>query len=492
MRDARPVSATGGQVATDPTGAEPDAAGPAVAAPSGPVDVAVLGAGPAGIPAALAAADAGAQVVLIDANPRPGGQYHRQLPREVSAVRPGVLHHGWPEASERFAALAAHPRIRLLSSTRVWLAEPRPDEVRLHTTGLAQDTIHARQLVLATGATERVLPFPGWDLPGVLTVGAAQALIKGQGIRPGRRVLLAGTGPLLLAAAGTLLTAGTEVVAVLDANGSRQLGRAVPAAVLSPGRSVEAAGYLAQLARHRTPYRPGMAVVRVEGDGEVERAVVAEVDADWRVRLGTEHHLDVDAVCVAYGFTPNVGVAAAVGCELAPRPDGAVVVVDVGQRTSRPRVLAAGELTGVQGASVAALEGAVAGAVAAAAEGHPVDRDDLRRLVRRRDRARRAADTLLRAAPIRAGWRSWLDDETVVCRCEEVEYRTVRHAIEELGAKDVRSLKMTTRCGMGRCQAAICGPIVSDLVAEHTGAPPADATGLAPRAIAESIPLGEL
>jgi len=455
-------------------------------------DVVVLGAGPAGVPAALTAADAGASVTVIDANARPGGQYHRQLPDDFAVSRPGALHHGWRKASADLAAFTAHPRIDHVSGTRAWLVEPADDRVLVHTTGARRATFGGRALVLATGATERVLPFPGWDLPGVMTVGAAQALIKGQGVRPGRRVLLAGTGPLLLASASTLLGAGTEVAAVLDANGPATWMAAAGAGLRTPGRTLEAAGYLADLARHRVPYRANRAVVRVGGDGQVERATVATIDDAWRIVPGTEATYEVDAVCVSYGFTPDVGIAAALGCELTIEQ---AVWVDAGQRTSIERVLAAGELTGVAGASVAALEGRVAGAVAAVAAvatGHTVDHTEVRRDVRRRDRERRAAHALARVASIRDGWTTWLDDETIICRCEEVPFGRVRDAIAELGARDVRSVKMTTRCGMGLCQAAVCGPTVVDLVRTHTGRLPDDAAGLAHRSIAEVVPLGEL
>lgn len=452
-------------------------------------DVVVLGAGPAGVPAAIEAADAGAQVALLDANPRLGGQYHRQPAPDIDVARPQALHHGWRAAAAGFAAVTSHPRITHVPNVRAWLIDADDTGVTVDVTGAQRGTVHGQTLVLATGATERVLPFPGWDLPGVLTVGAAQALIKGHGVRPGHRVLLTGTGPLLLAAASTLLAVDTGLVAVLDANGPVAWPAALQAAALTPSKPMEAVGYLADLARARVPYRAGHAVVRVEGDGQVERAIVAQVDAGWRVVPGTEETLEVDAVCVGYGFTPNAGLAAALGCELT---DEGATAVDVGQRTSVDRVLAAGEVTGVAGASVAAVEGEIAGAVAADRAGFPADRSRVRRQVRRRDRERRAAQAVLSASPIREGWTSWLDDDTVVCRCEEVPYATVRRAVTDLGARDVRSVKMTTRCGMGLCQAAMCGANVVDLVQQATGRRPDDALGLVHRSIAEPVPLGEL
>lgn len=453
-------------------------------------EIAVVGAGPAGIPAATAAARAGASVVIIDAAPRPGGQFHRHLPASFDAQRPGALHHGWQRATAGFDELATSDRIHYLAATRVWLAERRNDTIRLHLTGAQRGTITADTLVVATGATERVLPFPGWDLPGVLTVGAAQALVKGQGVRPGHRVLVAGTGPLLLASASTLVRAGTGVVQVLDANGPAAWRAAGPR-ILSPGRARDAAGYLADLARHRIPYRTGQAVIAAHGVDRVVAVTVAAVDRDWRIVEGTRRTVEVDAVCVSYGFSPNVGIAAALGCEL-DEAVGPGVRVDVRQATSIPSVYAAGEVTGVAGAEVAALEGEIAGAAAAQGRGHAVDRAAVRRQVRRRDRGQRFAAALQRATRLRTGWIDWLDDTTIVCRCEEIRYGQVSDAITNTGARDVRSVKLTTRCGMGWCQAAVCGPTVVDLVTAATGAVPPDAHGLSARAIAEPVELGEL
>ena len=453
-------------------------------------DVLVLGAGPAGVPAALAAARAGATVTVVDAAERPGGQYHRQLPAAFDAADPGALHHGWRAAADGFAAVTDDDRIRHLAGTRAWLIERRDDHFAVHTTGTHRGTVTARSLVLATGAAERVLPFPGWDLPGVLTVGAAQALIKGQGVRPGHRVVLAGTGALLLASASTLLRAGTNVLEVLDANGPGTW-RSGGVRLLAPGKAAEAAGYLGDLARTRTPYRPGRAVIAAEGDGRVEQVVVAEVDRDWHVVEGTRRTVDADALCVSYGFSPNVGIAASLGCELTGGATPAVVV-DPLQRTSLPGLLAAGEVTGVAGSTTAAREGSIAGAAAAHACGFEVDRRAVAREVFRRDREQRFAQALARATPVRDGWISWLEDPTIVCRCEEVPYAHVRDAIDDSGARDVRSVKMTTRCGMGWCQASICGPNVVDLVRVATGQAPADAAGLSLRSIAEPVALGEL
>ncbi|WP_460444195.1 NAD(P)/FAD-dependent oxidoreductase, partial [Amycolatopsis cihanbeyliensis] len=220
-------------------------------------------------------------------------------------------------------------------------------------------------LVLATGAHDRVLPFPGWDLPGVFTAGAAQALAKGERVLVGERAVVCGTGPFLLPVAASLLEAGGRVPAVLEANPAATLLRGWAARgwelVPQAGKAIELAGYATGQLRHRTPYRTGRAVVEARGDGRVEEVVSARLRPDWSPVPGTEQVLPVDAVCVGHGFSPRLELPVAAGCAL---DRGEFVLVDGDQRTSVAGVYAAGEITGVAGAPAAATEGAVAGWVA--------------------------------------------------------------------------------------------------------------------------------
>lgn len=472
------------------------------------VDVAVVGAGPAGLQAAIEAGAAGASVVVVDGNEAPGGQYHRPTAAGLDARRPGALHHGWRGATARVTRLRELTDAEVVTRRQVWGVSADAHAVTLHTTvaGAAGSptagshvpasaggdgaTIAARALILATGAVERVLPFPGWDLPGVLTAGGAQALLKGQAIRPGRQVVVAGAGPLLLPVASALVRVGTEVVAVCDAGSPRTWLRG-GAALASPRKAAEAAGYLRVLAAARVPYRARTAVVRADGDGRVETATLARLDADWRVRPGSEEVVAADAVCVSVGFAPAVELAAALGCELT-RSTTPAVVVDPLQRSTVVRVYVAGEATGIAGAAASVAEGGVAGLTATRDLGLSVDRRRLRRLLRRRAAEHRFAAALERATPVGDGWAEWLEGDTLVCRCEEAPYQLVRDAIDRDGAHDPRSVKMTTRCGMGYCQGRICSPIVAELLRLRTGAAPADAASLVGRPIATPVRLGDL
>src|SRR5215218_10051102 len=287
--------------------------------------------------AAVVARRAGASVVVIDEYAAPGGQIWRRRYDEVGDAAPRSLPRAARERCARFAASGAE----LLAGRSVW-GTPEPGVLLL--TGGEPSRVRARTVVIATGAYDRPVAFPGWTLPGVLTAGGAQALAKGQGVLPGRRVLLAGAGPFLLPVAAQLAAAGAEVVAVAEATRRREwaaMGRRMAA---HPGR-------LAEYARYRTRVRKivwGHVIVRAEGDARVRSATIAEAGPDW-APAGRERTFEVDAVCTAYGFLPSVDLARALGCELA----GDAVAHDADMATSVAGVFVAGEATGVGGADLA-------------------------------------------------------------------------------------------------------------------------------------------
>ena len=476
--------------------------------------VVVVGAGPAGMAAAVALAEHGCPVTVLDTYPVPGGQYHRTPAPGLEGPR-GDARGGTEPGDPTVTAFRRHldaGGIRLWSSTSVWMATPAsatpetaaPDGTAavLQLTGVAGNepparTLHARAVVLATGATDRVLPFPGSDLPGVFTVGGAQALLKGQGVRVGTRVVVAGSGPFLLPVAAALASAGSTVVAVAEAAPVSTLARHAPGPWRHRATLAEGAGYAATLLRHGVGVHTSTAVTAARGDGRVEEVTLSRLGPDWTPRPGGERNLAVDAACVSFGFVPQVGLAALLGCELTADPvwGDMVVAVDGHQRSSVPGVFAAGEATGVTGAAGAAAEGALAGLAVAHALGLidvPVLKEAGRPWRRQRAHTRDLAAALGRMYPRGSGWTAWLTDDTVVCRCEEVDHATVRHAIEVLGAADLRSVKLTTRCGMGVCQGRMCGDAVADLVAGATDAPPTDRGALSTPTVLTPVPLREL
>lgn len=432
--------------------------------------VVVVGAGPAGLAAARAAASASARVTLLDAADGLGGQYWRHLPAERPAGREGLLHHRWATFGELDAALRAHPDVTVLPSAQVWSLERLDAGIRLNVLvgepdGVGREALvlEPDALVLATGAHDRTLPFPGWQLPGVYSAGAAQALAKGERVAVGRRVVVAGAGPFLLPVASSLLQTGADVVGVHEAG---RLGSLARGWLNRPwelagaaGKAGELTGYVRDLARHRVPWRPGEAVVAAHGDGRVEAVTVARLDERWAPVAGTERLVVADAVCVSHGFTPRLELAIAAGCDLTP---SRFVVVDDTQATSVPGVWAAGEVTGIGGADAALAEGTVAGTAAA---GGDTGTGAARAAGRARTRVRGLAARIEAAHGIRGGWTGWLRDDTVVCRCEETTYGRVREVVELTGSREPRSVKLTSRAGLGPCQARMCGRTLQELLA---------------------------
>jgi NADPH-dependent 2,4-dienoyl-CoA reductase/sulfur reductase-like enzyme len=400
--------------------------------------VLVVGAGPAGLAAAAAASERGAQVLLVDENPAPGGQIWRPArgaePR--AQMRP-LLERA--RGVRRLAGVAVYDGEAPIADPDATASE---QAIRLRALDVNEQVgeqvvenvveLVAPRVVLALGATERFLPFPGWTLPGVLGVGGLQAMVKGGLPVRGRRVAIAGSGPLLLAVAASMLDAGARVVGVFEQASRAAVRRFGLGLARHPRKLGQAVGLLAKLrgVRRANDAWP----VRAEGDGVLER-VTLQVG-------GRQETLDADLLACAFGLVPATGLAALLGCAVR----AGSVVVDELQRTTIPGVLCAGESTGIGGVDLALAEGEVAGRTAAGCL-------DAARAEAPRVRAeRRFAGALERAFALRPELRHLAHDDTVVCRCEDVSWGAIRTR------RDARQAKLETRCGMGPCQGRVCGP----------------------------------
>lgn len=462
-------------------------------------DLVVVGAGPAGV----AAARQGVAVTVIDGAPAAGGQLWRQpAVTGVEHVRPRPLEHA-----------LAHPGIEFLYSAQVVLASPGPTcagtqpgptdagndggRIRLlvrEDSGLRQ--LEPRAVVLACGASELSLPFPGWDLPGVVTPGAAQAMLKAQGVAIGATTVVAGTGPFLWPVAAALLDAGVRLAAVVEAQPLHRAVRSISGVAAHPRLAAQAAGYLRRIALARVPVLGGRAVVAATGRDRVEAVSIARLDPDGAPLPAGRRELAVDSACVGWGFVPSVELARALGCRETAHPSRphTVVAVDDQQATSVPAVFAAGEITGIGGAIVASAEGEIAGLAAASYlrdGGRARAGDSALGPARQLRRARRAAALLDRAYPLPAGWPHWLREDTISCRCEEVRWGEVTDVLDA-GIVDVRGVKGQTRCGMGWCQGRICGPALQSAVALRTSQPLSQVGDLSGRTFAGPLTVGEL
>ncbi|MFF3482779.1 FAD-dependent oxidoreductase [Streptomyces sp. NPDC002701] len=452
------------------------------------VRLTVIGAGPAGLTATLAAAARGVRVTLVDAAAEAGGQFYRQPAAGLGARRSRALHHQWRTWERLRDGLAAHVaagRVTHLTDHHVWCVERASGEFVVHALrGPEQEepaTVRADALLLATGGYEKVLPFPGWTLPGVVTAGGAQAMLKDGLVLPGRTAVVAGTGPLLMPVAVGLAAAGAKVAALVESADPRALARHARVLAAHPDKLAEGARYAAALARHRVGVLVRHTVVAAHGTDRVEAVTVAALDHDGRVRDGSERRIPCDSLAVGHGMLPHTDLAETLGCRL----DGVNVAVDDEQRTDVPGVWAAGEITGIGGAALSLAEGRIAGlSVAARFGSRAPEPGSVARAAGVRGGLREffAAVDSVCAAPAR--WTERIGDDTVVCRCEEVPASAIREAVGELGAEDVRTVKLLTRAGMGWCQGRICGPAVAGL----TGCPPTPSR----RPFARPVPLGVL
>jgi NADPH-dependent 2,4-dienoyl-CoA reductase/sulfur reductase-like enzyme len=451
--------------------------------------VVVVGGGPAGLAAAAAAAEAGADVLLVDDRASLGGQYYKQ-PSSSFVLDPAALDRQYTAGRELIQRVRA-AQVRIYPGVRVWGADG--PGCLYAARGLEQFQFRPERLILATGAYERAVPFPGWTLPGVMTTGAGQSLLRGYQVTPGRRLLVAGNGPLNVQLAAELARAGGTVVGLVELARMFSPRRALAAlrmAARAPSLTRDGLGYHARLRRARVPIVTGSAVVRVDGDGRAQRAVVARLDPGGRPVDGTERSFDVDAVCLGLGFMPGNELARLLGLRYVvdPGTGGYVVERCASGRSSLENVWVVGDGAEVRGAKVAESIGTLAGADAAGSLGRPAR--DVRAASRHRDRHEQFQRALRRVYQAPALFSQLADPDTIVCRCENVTLATIAATAREVHSSG--ALKRLTRAGMGQCQGRFCGFVVTQLVADATGIPADAQSGFAPQPPLRPVPVSAL
>jgi len=446
------------------------------------IKVAIVGAGPAGVAAASVLAAHGIATIVIDEGREPGGQIYRRA-REGLALDIDILF-GTEVANYRtfhttFASLRR--RIDYRPQTLVWAVDGR----RLHTlrAGVA-DTIDSDALILATGATDRTMPIPGWTLPGAFTLGGAQVLLKEHGCLIGRRIVFCGSSPLLYLAATQYRAMGAEIAAVLDTTPFAAKIAAARDLAAAPGTLARGLGYMAALRRAGIPIHHGVTLSAFEGACGVEAV-------RFRDREGQEHTIACDAVAIGFGLKPETQLAELAGAELRydpvfrqwlPRADA--------DGRCGSGVYVAGDGATVGGAQAAALTGELAASAVLedfniATAG--IDRASLRRRVARLRRFQRG---LARAFAWPVSVMRDLDDGVMVCRCEGITAGELRASLAtDFGPAEVNRLKAITRCGMGRCQGRFCGLAAAELTAHALDVPLEAAGRLRAQAPIKPIPL---
>jgi NADPH-dependent 2,4-dienoyl-CoA reductase/sulfur reductase-like enzyme len=396
------------------------------------VDVLVVGAGPGGLVAAATAGEAGKRVCLVDDNPSEGGQIWRT----------GIKDQNPQAARLRHRLETAGVELRF-----GWRAveAPAARTLRIERSGQFSDVAY-NSLVLATGARERFLPFPGWTLPGVCGAGGLQAFVQSGFDVRGKRVVVAGSGPLLLAVAAHLRQAGARIITIAEQAPMRRLARFSLGLVRGQmGKLAEGAEYALRTAG--IPYRTSAWVTSASGRVRLEKVMI---------RSGSRIvEIAADMLAIGYHLVPNTELAQLLGCEL----DSGYVQVDELQQSSVPGIYCAGELTGIGGVDKAKLEGRIA-ALAACGQVNLATP-----LFSERDRHARFARNLSATFALRDELRTLATSSTLVCRCEDVPYEAVAQC------QSWREAKLHTRCGMGPCQGRICAPATEFLFGWKAPAP---------------------
>lgn len=445
-------------------------------------EVLVIGAGPGGLSAAIAARSAGAEVVLVDERAQPGGQYFKQVSVDsAGAAAPDRQH-------REGAALIKTARrlgVEIRSGVTIWGAfEPglfaAVAEGRSH-------RFAPKATIVATGAYERAWPVPGWTLPGVMTTGAAQTLWRTARRLPGRRVLIAGNGPLNLQLAAELIEGGAEVVAVVEA-----APRPSPAQLRALCAMLAAAPGLVRdgLLYHLRRRRGGAEMIHgsvVASVAKSARGLVVQLDG------ARPRSFEVDVLCLGYGFEPANELLRVLGCghDVHPVRGQLVTRRDDCGRTDVAGIHALGDCTGLGGARAALAEGTIVGLSVAQDLGHAIDeaqRERARAMLHQHRRFQRALWDLYAAPPYSTRRAT---AETVICRCEEVTLGQIEQALAEQ-MTSAGAIKRRTRLGMGRCQGRYCAPVLEALLAERLGKVRGEFTGFAPRVPVKPVPIGEL
>ncbi|MDX3929826.1 MAG: FAD-dependent oxidoreductase [Shinella sp.] len=455
-------------------------------------DLAVIGAGPAGLAAAAEASRLGARVLAIDENAAPGGQIYRSVTRNSPRDLPVLGQDYWNGQALADSFLTSD--LDYAPGGTVWSLEPATagDDGRgirarigISLNGAAC-LIDAKAVIIATGAMERPMPVPGWTLPGVMTAGAAQIALKSAAIVPAGRVVLAGCGPLIYLLAAQLLDAGAEIAALLDTTDRRRYPAAVrhlPDFLRSPyfrkGLS------LLLKVRRSVPVVSGITALRILGDRKAE---TIEFHTGHRKRT-----VAADCVLLHQGIVPNINLASAAGCaiEWNERQRAFQPATDTEGGSSLPGIFVAGDGGGIGGAQHAEVCGRIAAFAALRTIGLAVPETALAALREERRRfakGRAFLDTLYRPAE---AFRAPPDPDTIVCRCEEVRAGTLR-GIVALGVPGPNQLKTFVRCGMGPCQGRMCALTVSEIMAAERGTSPAEIGTYRLRAPVKPLRLSEM
>ena len=443
--------------------------------------VVIVGAGPAGISAARTLLDHGIRPCLVDESLRGGGQIYRRQPQGFQRTAKQLY------GFEARKAEAVHRTMDELASlidyrpeTLVWNAED--GRLDMLNNGRAESIEYA-QLIVATGATDRILPVLGWTLPGVYSLGAAQIALKYQGCAIGERVVFAGSGPLLYLVAYQYAKAGAKVIAVLDSSPFSAQARALPGLLAQPATLAKGIYYRSWLTAHGIPVHQGATLKRINGEQRVQ-------SVDWSNAKG-EHLLDCDAVAFAHGLRSETQLADLLGCEFAWNPLNRAWLPqrDPAGRSSVAEVYLAGDGAGIMGADAAEMAGERAALALLEDIGYLIPPQRGVQLEQALGRIETFRHGLERAFVFPEHWATDTADNVMICRCEEVRAGDIREVVRE-GHWEINRVKAHCRVGMGRCQGRICGAAAAEIIACESQRAVSDIGRLRAQAPIKPLPFG--
>jgi thioredoxin reductase/bacterioferritin-associated ferredoxin len=434
-------------------------------------DLIVIGAGPAGISAAITASRHGLKVTLIDDSSIAGGQIYRATPKEWTrnASTPGDQD---LDDGNVLRDLLSKSNVVHLTNHVVWAVAPG-FEVRA-VSDTKEIKLSAKQLIICSGVTERILPFPGWTTPGVIGLAASTNLLKSQQILPGENPVIAGSGPLLYAVADAIIVAGGKPAAIADLGSLVDWIVSLPKLLTAPALLFRGLLWRARIFKARIPVLHRHHVARVHGEDQVETIELMPINANGTPLLKKKSiKFKSTSLIVGHGLIPSVEISRLLKAKHLYRAKrgGWIPEIDAFQRTKISGLYVAGDCGGISGAKTAALSGTIAG-LRASFDSDMISQktfQDLYHLTeRKKNKAERFGKQMGKLMSIRSGLLEGLTPDTIVCRCEDITYGQIMGAIKA-GAADCNEVKAWTRAGMGPCQGRTCGETIAEILSRQVG-----------------------